>query len=138
MTTGGRTVLVVEDNDKNMKLLRDVLHATGYQTLEATTGRQALELAVQHGPDLVLMDVRLPDMNGVEALRQVRTDPRIASICVLAITAQAMQGDRERLVGAGFDGYLPKPVDIDELLMAVGQHCGRAHIAAGSGADTRI
>jgi two-component system cell cycle response regulator DivK len=127
VTNGGGTVLVVEDHDRNMKLLRDVLHATGYRTLAASTGRQALALAVSDRPDLVLMDVRLPDMDGVEALRQVRADPRTASISVLAITAQAMKGDRERLLEAGFDDYLPKPLDIDELLAAVEQHCGRPH-----------
>ena len=137
MTIGGETVLVVEDNDRNMKLLRDVLQATGYRTLEASTGRQALLLA-KHRPDLILMDVRLPDMDGLEALRMVRADARTASIPVVAVTAQAMKGDRERFLQAGFDGYLPKPLDVDELLAAVDQHCGRAHVAAGSGADTRI
>ena len=117
-------ILVVEDNEKNMKLLRDVLQATGYRTLEASTGGQALMLATEHGPALVLMDVRLPDMDGVEALRRLRMDERTASIPVLAVTAQAMKGDRERFEEAGFDGYVSKPVDIDELLTTVEQHCG--------------
>ena len=117
-------ILVVEDNEKNMKLLRDVLQATGYRTLEASTGGQALMLASEHGPALVLMDVRLPDMDGVEALRRLRMDERTASIPVLAVTAQAMKGDRERFEEAGFDGYVSKPVDIDELLTTVEQHCG--------------
>jgi two-component system cell cycle response regulator DivK len=108
----GALILVVEDNARNMTLLRDVLRATGYRTLEASTGGQALVLAAEHGPALVLMDIRLPDMDGVEAVRPV-----------IAVTAQAMHGDRERFEAAGFDGYLSKPVDLDELLGAVERHC---------------
>jgi two-component system cell cycle response regulator DivK len=118
----GEQILVVEDNEKNMKLLRDVLRATGYRTLEASTGGQALTLAAKHRPAVVLMDVRLPDMDGVEALRRFRMDERTASIPVLAVTAQAMKEDRERFEEAGFDGYLSKPVDVDELLAAVEHH----------------
>jgi two-component system, cell cycle response regulator DivK len=120
----GEQILVVEDNAKNMTLLRDVLRATGYRTLQASTGGQALMLAARHGPALVLMDIRLPDMTGVEALSRLRSDERTARIPVLALTAQAMKGDRERFIGAGFDGYLSKPLDIDEFLVAVAQHCG--------------
>jgi two-component system cell cycle response regulator DivK len=120
----GEQILVVEDNANNMKLFRDVLRATGYLTLEASTGGQALMLATRHGPALVLMDIRLPDMSGVEALSRLRMDERTASIPVLAVTAQAMKGDRDRFIEAGFDGYLSKPVDIDELLATVERHCG--------------
>ena len=122
----GEQILVVEDNEKNMKLFRDVLRATGYRTLEASTGEQALMLAARHGPALVLMDIRLPDMTGVEALGLLRRNERTARIPVLALTAQAMKGDRERFIEAGFDGYLSKPVDIDELLSTVERHCGGA------------
>jgi len=118
-------ILVVEDNARNMALLRDVLRATGYRTLEATTGRQALELASEHTPALVLMDIRLPDMAGTEALRLLRAEPRTATIPVLAVTAEAMTGDRERLLEAGFDAYLAKPIDIDALLAAVRLHRSR-------------
>ena len=121
----GEQVLVVEDNEKNMKLIRDVLRASGYRTLEASTGGQALMLATKHRPALVLMDIRLPDMSGVEALSRLRLDQRTAPIPVLAVTAQAMKGDRERFIDAGFDGCLSKPVDIDELLTAIEQCCGR-------------
>jgi CheY-like chemotaxis protein len=120
----GEQILVVEDNAKNLTLLRDVLRATGYRTLEASTAGQALLLATEHGPALVLMDIRLPDMDGLEALRRLRVDERTASIPVLAITAQAMKGDRERFKEAGFDGYLSKPLDIDELLATVARYCG--------------
>ncbi len=121
-------ILVVEDNAKNMTLLRDVLRATGYLTLEATTAEEALLLATEHRPSLVLMDVRLPAMDGIEALGRLRIDERTASIPVVAVTAQAMKGDRERFQEAGFDGYLSKPVDVDELLATVERYCG------GSGA----
>ena len=115
----GAQILIVEDNDKNMKLFRDVLIAKGYRTLEATTGARAVELATRHLPDVVLMDVQLPDVDGVEALRRIRTDSRTAFLPVVAVTAQAMDGDRERFLQAGFDAYLAKPVDIAELLDVV-------------------
>ena len=115
----GERVLVVEDNERNMKLFRDVLEASGYRTLEATTGSLAVELAQRHIPDVVLMDVQLPDLDGVEALRRIRSDARTAYVPVVAVTAQAMDGDRERFLRAGFDAYLPKPVDIRELVRLV-------------------
>jgi two-component system, cell cycle response regulator DivK len=116
-------ILVVEDNEKNMKLFRDVLSASGYSTLEASTGEQAIELATEHRPDLVLMDIGLPDIAGVEVLGRLRADVRTAPIPVLALTAEAMQGDRERFLDAGFDGYLSKPVNIVELVETVRRHC---------------
>ena len=123
MAGGG--ILIVEDNEKNMKLFRDVLQATGYSTLEATTGEDAVELAVSHIPELVLMDVQLPGIDGVEALARLRRDERTESIPVLALTAQAMDGDRERFLAAGFDGYVSKPVDVAELLRTVAEYCVR-------------
>ena len=112
-------VLVVEDNAKNMKLFRDVLQARGYETFEAGTGDDAVELATAHVPDLVLMDIELPGTDGVEALGRLRADDRTAAIPVLALTAQAMHGDRERFLAAGFDGYMSKPVDVLALLDVV-------------------
>jgi len=116
-------VLVVEDNEKNMKLFRDVLAATGYRTLEATTGGQAVDLATEHLPDLVLMDIQLPDIDGVEALGRLRADERTATLPVLALTAQAMEGDRERFLAAGFDGYLSKPVNVADFVATVRRYC---------------
>ena len=116
-------VLVVEDNERNMKLFCDVLEASGYRTLEATSGEHAVELAIEHGPDLVLMDIQLPDIDGVEALGRLRADERSASLPVLALTAQAMEGDRERFLAAGFDGYLSKPVDIADFVSTVKRYC---------------
>jgi two-component system cell cycle response regulator DivK len=117
------TILLAEDNEKNMKLFRDVLREAGFDTLEATTGRRAVELALAHAPELVLMDIQLPDLDGVEALAQLRRDARTASIPVLALTAQAMEGDRERFLSAGFDDYVSKPVDIVALVETVRIHC---------------
>ena len=117
---------MVEDNQLNMKLLRDVLRGSGYDVLEATTARSAVRLAAQQAPALVLMDVRLPDLDGIEALRRLREEARTASIPVLAVTAQAMEGDRERLLAAGFDGYVAKPVDFVALLATVKGHCDGA------------
>jgi two-component system, cell cycle response regulator DivK len=119
----GEQILVVEDNEKNMKLFRDVLQATGYVALEATSAEEAVELAALRLPALVLMDVQLPGMSGLEALVLLRRDERTAAIPVLAVTAQAMRGDRERFLDAGFDGYLSKPVDVLELIELVREHC---------------
>ena len=120
----GEQILVVDDDEKNMKLFRDVLQATGYRTLEASTGGEAVRLASENAPSLVLMDIRLPDIDGLEALRRLRANELTASIPVLAVTAQAMKGDRERFIAAGFDGYLSKPVDVDELLDYVSRYAG--------------
>ena len=117
-------ILVVEDNEKNMKLFRDVLVATGYRTLEATTGREAVEVASEHMPDLVLRDIQLPDLDGLQALQRLRADARTAKIPIIALTAQAMQGDRERFLAAGFDGYMSKPVNVHDLIETVRQHAG--------------
>jgi two-component system cell cycle response regulator DivK len=119
----GEQILVVEDNEMNMKLLRDVLFATGYRTLEATTGAEAVELASANVPDLVLMDIQLPDFDGVQALHRLRANERTAAIPVLAVTAQAMQGDRQEFLAAGFDGYVSKPVNVRELIGTVQQYC---------------
>jgi two-component system cell cycle response regulator DivK len=120
---GGELILIVEDNDRNMKLIRDVLGVKGYATLEAASAEDGVELAREHRPALVLMDVQLPGMDGVSAVAALRDDERTRAIPVLALTAQAMRGDRERFLGAGFDGYLAKPIDVVELLAAVEAHC---------------
>jgi two-component system, cell cycle response regulator DivK len=122
----GAQILVVEDNERNMRLFCDVLQASGYRTLEATTGESAVELALEHAPDLVLMDIQLPDIGGVEALARLRADERGAFLPVLALTAQAMEGDRERFLAAGFDGYVSKPVDIPNFVATVKSYCDGA------------
>ncbi len=105
-------VLVVEDNPRNLKLVRDLLEHAGYRTLEASTAEQGLALASEHRPDLVLMDVQLPGMDGVQALGRLRGDPATNGIPVVAVTAFAMKHDRARFLAAGFDGYLEKPISV--------------------------
>ena len=109
------TVLVVEDNPLNLKLVRDVLGHAGYVVLEAADAERGIALARERRPDLVLMDVQLPGIDGVEALRRLRADPDTAGIPVVALTAFAMRDDRERLLAAGFDGYVSKPVSVRAL-----------------------
>ena len=131
------TVLVVEDNARNMKLFRDVLQASGYRIIEATTGERAVALAAKHGPDLVLMDIQLPDIDGLEALDRLKADERTAAVPVLALTAQAMEGDRERFLAAGFDGYLSKPVNVADFVATVRRFCDRCSPASELGARPR-
>jgi two-component system cell cycle response regulator DivK len=105
-------ILVVEDNERNLKLLRDVLEYAGYDVRLARTGEDGVTLAVKEPPDLVLMDLQLPGIDGMEALRQLRASPRTADIPVVAVTAQAMKQDRERALEAGFNGYVEKPISV--------------------------
>lgn len=108
----GELILIVEDNEKNLKLARDILRFHGFRVVEAMTAGEGLAAAREHQPDLVLMDVQLPDMDGVSALAELRRDENTAAIPAIAITAFAMKGDRERLLAAGFNGYLSKPIDV--------------------------
>jgi two-component system cell cycle response regulator DivK len=110
--TGAPLILVVEDNARNLKLVRDVLEHHGYRTLGACDGEDGIALARAYLPELTLMDVQLPGIDGVEALRRLRGDPATSALRVAALTAFAMKDDRERLLGAGFDGYLEKPIDV--------------------------
>ena len=105
-------ILVVEDNERNLKLLRDVLEYAGYDVRAARTGEDGIALAVKEPPDLVLMDLQLPGIDGTEALRRLRENPRTADIPVVAVTAQAMKQDRERVLEAGFNGYVSKPISV--------------------------
>jgi two-component system cell cycle response regulator DivK len=111
----GHQILVVEDNERNLKLVRDVLQFAGYDVISARSGEQGVTLARQRMPDLVLMDLQLPAMDGAEALRVLRDDPHTRAIPVVAVTAFAMKDDRERALHAGFDGYLEKPIDVRAL-----------------------
>jgi two-component system cell cycle response regulator DivK len=116
-------ILIVEDNEKNLKLARDVLQFKGYRTLEAGTAAEGIALAAAHRPDLVLMDVQLPDMTGITALSRLRADAATAAIPVVALTAFAMKDDRVRFLAAGFDGYLAKPIDVRQFPEQVRQFC---------------
>jgi two-component system cell cycle response regulator DivK len=108
-------ILIVDDSDQNRRLARKVLQFAGFRTLEASGGIEGLSLAVEHRPDLVLMDIRMPDMKGTEVLQRLRDDERTAAIPVVALTSSTMKGDRERFLADGFDGYLQKPIRAREF-----------------------
>jgi CheY-like chemotaxis protein len=108
-------ILIVDDNEQNRSLARHVLEFAGFLTLEAAGGVEGVSLAVEHRPDLILMDIRMPDMTGTEAVRKLREDERTAAIRVVALTSSTMKGDRERFLADGFDGYLEKPIRVREF-----------------------
>src|SRR5499433_3807896 len=112
-------ILIVEDNPKNLKLVRDTLQVKGYHTVETDTGEEGVQLARERRPALILMDIQLPGMNGVEALRQLRADPMTSAIPVIAVTASVMTDDRTRIMAAGFDGFHGKPISVRQLLATV-------------------
>jgi two-component system cell cycle response regulator DivK len=112
-------ILIVEDNEKNMKLARDILQVKGYSTLEAITGEDGVRLAKEKKPDLVLMDIQLPDISGIEAFRQLRADPQTAAIPVVALTASVTPTDRTQINQAGFSAFLGKPIDLKDFLATV-------------------
>ena len=112
-------ILIVEDNEKNLKLVRDVLQYRGYQTIEAGTGEEGVRLAKERHPDLVLMDIQLPGIDGITALGQLRADASTRLIPVIAVTASAMTHDRKKIMAAGFDGYQSKPIRVKEFMDAV-------------------
>ena len=108
-------ILVVEDNARNLKLVRDVLQFSGYEVIEATSGEDGVRLAAEASPDLILMDLQLPGIDGAEALRRIRANDRIRGVPVVAVTASAMDADRERAFASGFDGYVEKPISVRRL-----------------------
>ena len=112
-------ILIVEDNEKNMKLARDILIAKGYQTLEAVTGEDGVKLAKEKRPDLILMDIQLPGMSGIEALKRLRADARTAAIPVIAVTASVMNKDVGLITAAGFNGYIAKPIRYAAFIASV-------------------
>lgn len=112
----GELILIVEDNEMNRKLLRDVLQAKGYETIESETGERGVELCRERRPALVLMDIQLPGISGIDALQQLRTDENTADIPVIAVTASAMEHDRVEIERAGFDGFHWKPINVKGIL----------------------
>ncbi len=112
-------ILIVEDNEKNLKLVRDVLQAKGHETIEAGNGEDGVALARERRPDLVLMDIQLPGISGIEAIARLRADPATAAIPVAAVTASVMQQDRRQITEAGFDAFISKPIALREFLDAV-------------------
>ena len=121
----GELVLVVEDNDKNRKLVRDVLTHKGYEVLEAENGEDGVRLAKERRPRLILMDIQLPGIDGIEALRQLRADETTRAIPVIAVTASALDRDRKKIMAAGFDGYQAKPLNVKAFMAAVEAVFGR-------------
>ena len=115
----GELILIVEDNDKNRKLVRDVLQVKGYRVAEAETGEEGVRLARELHPDLILMDIQLPGIDGIRAFRQIRDDPATATIPAIAVTASAMTQDRKTIMAAGFEGYQSKPLNVKAFLEAV-------------------
>ena len=105
-------ILIVEDNEKNLKLARDVLRFHGYRTVEATDGESAITMSLEHLPALILMDIQLPGIDGIVAMKRIRADERTKHIPTVALTASVMTGDRERFDEAGFDGFIAKPIEV--------------------------
>ncbi|MHA7773171.1 response regulator [Roseibium sp. M-1] len=121
-----KSVLIVEDNELNMKLFHDLLEAHGYDTLQTRTGIEALQLARDHRPDLILMDIQLPEVSGLEVTKWIKEDEDIASIPVIAVTAFAMKGDEERIRQGGCEAYISKPISVAKFLETVRAYLGEA------------
>lgn len=113
------TILIVEDNAKNMKLVRDILRHKGWQTLEAVTGEEGVRLALEHKPALVLMDIQLPDIDGITALRRIREHAALDAVPVLAVSASVMPDEQQQIVSSGFDAYLTKPISLKPFIATV-------------------
>ncbi len=121
-----KTVLIVEDNELNMKLFHDLLDAHGYQTIQTRTGMEALQLAREHHPDLILMDIQLPEVSGLEVTKWLKEDERLRDIPVVAVTAFAMKGDEERIREGGCEAYISKPISVQLFLETVQHYIGDA------------
>jgi two-component system cell cycle response regulator DivK len=120
-----KTGLIIEDNENNRVLITRLLEKTGYRTLQATTGMQGVEMALQHKPDFIILDIQLPDIDGIEVLRKIRTSEIGNTIPVIAMTSFAMSGDREKFLAAGCDEYIEKPIDpltvISQIKRTIGE-----------------
>ncbi|HEX7438427.1 MAG TPA: response regulator [Caldimonas sp.] len=114
-----KTILIVEDNEKNMKLVRDILRHNGHATIEAPTGGEGVRLASEKKPDLILMDIQLPDIDGIEALRRIREDPALDAVAVIAVSASVMPDDQQKIVTSGFDAFVTKPINLKQFLDTV-------------------
>ncbi len=114
-----KTILIVEDNDLNMKLFNDVLEAQGYTILQSKDGMEALKMAREHLPDLILMDIQLPEVSGLEVTKWIKEDDRLRDIPVIAVTAFAMKGDEEKIREGGCEAYIPKPISVSMFIQTV-------------------
>ena len=121
-----KTILVVEDNELNMKLFHDLLEAHGYSILQTRDGMEALKLARQHKPDLILMDIQLPEVSGLEVTKWIKEDDELKSIPIIAVTAFAMKGDEERIRQGGCEAYLSKPISVAKFIETVKAYLGDA------------
>ena len=126
MDTSAKTVLIVEDNELNMRLFNDILQASGYQTLQTADGLEALALTEEHRPDLILMDMRLPGISGLEATRMIKERAHLRDIPIIAVTASAFKGDEERILAGGCDGFLAKPISLPLFLETVAEFLNKA------------
>ena len=123
-----KKVLIVEDNELNMKLFHDLLDSQGYETLQTREGLQALALARLHKPDLILMDIQLPEISGLEVTKWLKDDEELSHIPVVAVTAFAMKGDEERIRNGGCEAYISKPISVMHFLDVVRKHLGHAQV----------
>ncbi len=121
-----KTVMIVEDNELNMKLFHDLLTAHGYETLQTNNGLNAMDLAREHMPDLILMDIQLPEVSGIDVIKWIKEDEGLRKIPVIAVTAFAMKGDEERIRDAGCEGYISKPISVGPFLESIGELIGTA------------
>ncbi len=119
MQNSGQVVLVVEDNEPNMRLFRDILEARGYRVIEATTGKDGWRSACEHHPGLIVMDIQLPDVNGLEVTQWLKADGNLNSIPVIAVTAFAMVGDEDKIRKSGCDAYISKPISVPKFLQTI-------------------
>jgi two-component system cell cycle response regulator DivK len=118
-------ILIVEDNEDNLMLVRDVLQFKGYKTIEATTGKDGVRMAFEQGPDLVLMDIQLPDVDGITALEQLRAYPATAKTPVIAVSASVMPDEEQKIVASGFDAYITKPIHIRAFIDTIERFVGK-------------
>ena len=121
-----KTVLVVEDNELNMKLFHDLLEVSGYGTIQTRSGLEAIDLAREHRPDLILMDIQLPEVSGLEVTKWIKEDDDLRSIPIIAVTAFAMKGDEERIRQGGCEAYLSKPISVGKFIETVQAYLGEA------------
>lgn len=122
----GKTVMIVEDNELNMKLFNDLLEAKGYSTIQTRNGMEALDLAREHKPDLILMDIQLPEVSGLEVTKWLKEDDDLHQIPVVAVTAFAMKGDEERIRQGGCEAYISKPISVAKFLETIKTYAGEA------------
>ncbi len=122
-----KTVMIVEDNDLNMKLFNDLLESQGYLTIQTANGMEALDLARAHHPDLILMDIQLPEISGLEVTKWLKEDEELRDIPVVAVTAFAMKGDEERILAGGCEGYISKPISVPHFLETIASYIGKAN-----------